>query len=791
MDTQTNQLGNTNHQSQDALCSALLEIFFTDTIGHYHVDTAAEALSRLPRDLVAPVLSQTRLIAWSVSDLLAFSFLKHAEEALKVLTTDQLVDWVRGALAVYEAEGLRPAERYLADVHETSLLFADTERAACLEDAAKRLHLLTVGLTGQDLPIRPSDTICTDTASIFAPRTLVRLSSAEANRLLYRILVVHKCAQIRYRSFHMPLPALEETLPEDLARRLEPDPARKTVGLEALCSVLPCREKAGLLLALVDTIRVEAAIADDFPGLWQGISQLKALLRQGRCPARRNSPPASSLIAWILGNYDAQGPCLETPLRQEVLELRAPRVSALKSAHVTALVAMADPELQGLEEMNEILPYIGTISPTAVARELLPRRQQCRERFVEIVASMLIDRNGTDGNRGESKDRPISPNGPTIGEGERAVALILPPGERAEVDPNRLPPQECLLLGGEDIELTQEFRELLSEIQADLGDVPSSYISGAQALASGSWFPVDVCPQTEETSLETTHRYDEWDFRRQAYRRNWCSLKEMEVPITGGDLVAQTLQRYRGQVMTLRRQFEMLRHGHRFLRRQREGEEIDLDAAVQAYADIQAAATPSERLFIQQQRDVRDIAVAFLVDMSASTEGWVNKAIKELLVLLCEALHVLGDRYAIYGFSGMRRTRCQFFRIKDFDEGYDQTAKGRITGINARDYTRMGPPIRHAAKLLQDVEARLKILITLSDGKPEDYDGYKGHYAIEDTRRALIEARQQGVSPFCITIDRQARDYLPHMYGEVSYIVVEDVTLLHRRVPEIYRLLTT
>lgn len=103
----------------------------------------------------------------------------------------------------------------------------------------------------------------------------------------------------------------------------------------------------------------------------------------------------------------------------------------------------------------------------------------------------------------------------------------------------------------------------------------------------------------------------------------------------------------------------------------------------------------------------------------------------------------------------------------------------------------MGPPIRHAAKLLQDVEARLKILITLSDGKPEDYDGYKGHYAIEDTRRALIEARQQGVSPFCITIDRQARDYLPHMYGEVSYIVVEDVTLLHRRVPEIYRLLTT
>jgi len=103
----------------------------------------------------------------------------------------------------------------------------------------------------------------------------------------------------------------------------------------------------------------------------------------------------------------------------------------------------------------------------------------------------------------------------------------------------------------------------------------------------------------------------------------------------------------------------------------------------------------------------------------------------------------------------------------------------------------MGPAVRHAISKLEQVDARLKILLTLSDGKPEDYDEYKGPYAIEDTRMALFEARRRGIRPFCITIDRQAREYLPRMYGAANYILVPDVRLLHKRVPEIYRILTT
>jgi len=184
------------------------------------------------------------------------------------------------------------------------------------------------------------------------------------------------------------------------------------------------------------------------------------------------------------------------------------------------------------------------------------------------------------------------------------------------------------------------------------------------------------------------------------------------------------------------------------------------------------------------------IAVMFMVDMSGSTKGWINDAERESLLLLCEVLETLGDRYAIYGFSGMNRTRCELFRVKRFDESYSELVRARISGIRPQDYTRMGVVIRHLTMLLGEVEARTKLLITLSDGKPDDYIGYRGKYGIEDTRQALFEARREGIHPFCITIDEQAGDYLPHMYGQVNYVVIDDVRKLPLKVSDIYRQLT-
>jgi len=176
--------------------------------------------------------------------------------------------------------------------------------------------------------------------------------------------------------------------------------------------------------------------------------------------------------------------------------------------------------------------------------------------------------------------------------------------------------------------------------------------------------------------------------------------------------------------------------------------------------------------------------------MSGSTKGWINLAEREAIVMMCEALESLKDRYAIFGFSGMTRNRCDFYIIKRFEETYGDIVKSRIAGISPKDYTRMGPAIRHSTKILKGVDARTKLLITLSDGKPEDYDAYKGDYGIEDTRKSLIEAKEQGIHAFCITIDKEASSYLPHMYGEVNYIFIDDVRKLPNRITEIYRRLT-
>jgi nitric oxide reductase NorD protein len=158
---------------------------------------------------------------------------------------------------------------------------------------------------------------------------------------------------------------------------------------------------------------------------------------------------------------------------------------------------------------------------------------------------------------------------------------------------------------------------------------------------------------------------------------------------------------------------------------------------------------------------------------------------------MAEAMEGLGDRYAIYGFSGMRRTRSEIFRVKEMEEPYNETVQGRIAALGPKDYTRMGPPIRHCSKMLAAVEARVRLLIILTDGKPEDYDDYKGEYAIEDTRHALIEAKNAGIHPFCITIDRTAQDYMAHLFGEVNYLFIDDVKKLARRIPDMYRILTT
>ncbi len=345
-------------------------------------------------------------------------------------------------------------------------------------------------------------------------------------------------------------------------------------------------------------------------------------------------------------------------------------------------------------------------------------------------------------------------------------------------------------LDGEAVRLTHEAQAAAQSLLQDLGEVPPEVLTPA---GDGAWTPTDKAGAAPELQNErdADHRYDEWDYHRNAYRRGWCHVYEVEVKPGEGAFVRDTRQRHAPLIQQLKRKFEALRGEDRILGRQPEGEEIDLDALVEAVNDRRGGAEPATRLFCRRVRNERSLAAMFMVDMSGSTKGWVNDAEREALVMLCEALEKLGDRYAIYGFSGWTRTRCDIYRIKRFDEADDEVVRARIDGIEAKDYTRMGVAIRHLTKLLAAQPARHKLLVTLSDGRPDDFgDEYRGNYGIEDTRRALQEARRQGIRSYCVTIDRQGADYLRHMMGPAAYTVLDDVKKLPLKVADIYRRLT-
>ena len=352
-----------------------------------------------------------------------------------------------------------------------------------------------------------------------------------------------------------------------------------------------------------------------------------------------------------------------------------------------------------------------------------------------------------------------------------------------------------LQLDGDPIEPPDGVESLISSIIQDFGEIPDDYLVAA---GDGNYTILPDETKTDGTNVwagtyheEGAFLHKEWDYRRQRYKKNWCALREVDITSGSTKFIQQTLSKYSGLVKNIRRTFEILRGEDKTLRKQPYGDDIDIDALVEAWADTASGLEMSENIFTKMHKEERNIAVIFMVDMSGSTKGWINDAERESLVLLCEALETLGDRYAIYGFTGNTRKRCEVYPVKTFDDPYDDITKGRISNIEPKDYTRLGVFIRHFNQMFETVEAKTKILITLSDGKPEDYDGYRGEYGIEDTRVALLESRQQGIHPFCITIDKEGRDYLKTMYGTASYVVIDDVAQLPLKVADIYRNITS
>jgi nitric oxide reductase NorD protein len=239
-----------------------------------------------------------------------------------------------------------------------------------------------------------------------------------------------------------------------------------------------------------------------------------------------------------------------------------------------------------------------------------------------------------------------------------------------------------------------------------------------------------------------------------------------------------------------------LRTDRQWKRQQPQGSEVDLQAWLDFHVERQQGACAERGLFLEQRHTHRDLACLLLADLSMSTDAHVNDeqkvidVIRDSLLLFGESLAGAGDRFALYGFSSLRRHQVRLQVLKTFQQAYDDRTRGAIQGLKPGYYTRMGAAIRQATQLLGACPQRRKLLLLITDGKPNDLDLYEGRYGVEDTRQAVVEARRQGLIPFCITIDKQAGDYLPYMFGAHGFTLIHRPEQLPQRLPQLYRQLT-
>jgi nitric oxide reductase NorD protein len=285
-------------------------------------------------------------------------------------------------------------------------------------------------------------------------------------------------------------------------------------------------------------------------------------------------------------------------------------------------------------------------------------------------------------------------------------------------------------------------------------------------------------------------RYPEWDYRCGAHRPHHCAVQPTVADETGEDWVPDTA--LRRHVRLVRRRFEALRPRRVVRRAQPDGIDLDMDALVRARTDLAAGAAGSDRVHLDARNLARDLATAILVDTSFSTDAWVEgrrvlDVEKAALTALARGLEACGDPFAILTFSSRRREAVAVTTVKGFDERLDERVRRRIAALRAGAYTRIGAALRHVAALLDARPERHRLLLLLSDGKPNDLDHYEGRYAVEDCRKAVQEIRAAGLAVFGVTVDRRAEGYVPRIFGRGGYAIVGHLGRLPDALPAIYR----
>ncbi len=312
-------------------------------------------------------------------------------------------------------------------------------------------------------------------------------------------------------------------------------------------------------------------------------------------------------------------------------------------------------------------------------------------------------------------------------------------------------------------------------------------------LSSRIKMDLELLPDNTITyPLGKGHYVDEWDYQKNDYLINYARIMPQ---VTLNVVPIELPQRLRKTVKKIQGELDMLKLDRIKNDRLPYGDELNMDSWIE-YLSHQNKSMHHQNFYVTYEKKTRDMATLLLADISLSTEGGITQemriidVIKDSLMVFSEALEKLEDKFAIYTFSSLQNKKVYFNIIKNFKDKYDTLIRGRIDSIKPQYYTRMGAAIREATKILDKQQSTNKLLLIISDGKPNDEDRYDGRYGIEDTKKALQEIKKKGITPFCITIDLDAKEYLSYLFGRNGYAIVRDGEKLPKVLTEVYINLT-
>jgi nitric oxide reductase NorD protein len=719
-----------------------------------------------------------------------------------------------------------------------------------LRQVARTLMLFAEGLSGYSVTIQPiqggrSDE---DTArplpvqlpyregrTIFLPPFVSEFGSPEENFRYYRVMTAYQAAQLEFGAFEISADAVIELaglfVGAGRSAGVENGPAASESApdtpetVEELFSRFMAPALANDLWKIAECGRIDACLRRAYPGLRNDLD-----LVVGYTLFLRPSFASTGESAVEAVSAGRSGPSTT----EQVVEL----LLQLSMAGRTK-----EPVPQGLEsliyELGGLLQRVQR--PEATASDALRVACECCLLLIGRCTGEMEQTSAPESSSTLPSDNPLGQAGAPIAHGEPGnYRPVSEPQYRGRQGGQRGPSAAVPLSAGQrpPASATPSLTDLRSKHQpgqAPAGESATVTAGGAdpdqspQADTMGAHGPNTQGDGSQAGAEAGLFAYPEWDESTQDYRPGWCTVHErvMEVSVEPGgedeadrasaSFADQMLADYRGQLSLLRKMFERLRPDRfKKLKRRDAGEEIDLDAAIEAVIDRRAGRTPSDKLYIQRDRRERDVAVALLVDVSGSTgqvlldqrgprslqtepasrptiESSGRSIIqieKESVLLLAEAVSTVGDALAVYAYSGDGRDRVDVYLVKEFDEPYGRRIGERIGAMKALVQNRDGTAIRHATRKLLRREARTRLLLWLSDGRPFDRD-YEGAHALADTRQALWEARRARVRTFCITVDRRGEDYQAALFAPSHYAVIDDVRQLPERLPWLYQRVTT